>query len=399
MWLGQTLSLIGSSVARFAIIWWITEQTGLATTLTTLALVIFIPGILLGPVVGALVDRWNRKLTMIVADALSALAIAVLAWLLWIDSLAIWHIYVIAFVNALGSMFHSAAMIASTSLMVPEKHLARVQGINQAISGLLTIAGPLLGALALAFLPLYAIMGIDVITAVLAIAVLLFIHVPQPMQHRKDEQPTSVATDVRSGVLYIWQWRGLFLIILSATIANMFMNPVMTLLPILITQHFHGNATELAWLQASLGIGILSGGLLLGIWGGFQQKTLMLPISLTGMGLSALLIGFTPASMFWMACAGILCFGILNSLLNGTLIAMLQSAITPEMQGRVFSVLGSGSQAAVPIGLLIAGPVVDAIGAPIWFVIAGMVVLVIGVLIPLIPSVMKLEESVPPEQS
>ncbi|MEM7019299.1 MAG: MFS transporter [Pseudomonadota bacterium] len=400
MWIGQTLSLIGSSVARFAIIWWITERTGSATTLATLALFALVPAVLLGPIAGALVDRWNRKLTIIIADAITASAIALLALLFWLDSIVVWHIYVVSFVSALGGTFHGVAIMASTSLMVPEKHLARIQGMNQAIQGLLAVAGAPLGALALAFLPLYAILGLDVFTALFAIVPLLFIRIPQPEKPKQDHQasdkPASVMTEVYSGVMYIWQWTGLFLIILSAMVINALVNPILTLVPILITGHFLGSATELAWFQSAFGFGVLFGGILLGVWGGFKKKTLMLPISLTGMGLCSITIGFTPPSMLWLACAGILFFGVLNSMLNGSLIAILQRNIEPAMQGRVFTVMGSGSQGAVPIGLLVAGPAVDAIGATIWFVIAGVVILGFGALMPFSSHIMKLEESQQP---
>ncbi|MEM7539848.1 MAG: MFS transporter [Chloroflexota bacterium] len=403
MWTGQTLSMIGSSVARFAIIWWITEQTGSAVTLTTLALFAFIPQIFVGPIAGALVDRWSRKGVMAVSDSLSALAAAVLAYLFWIDGLAIWHIYIITFVSALGGTFHAAAMMASTSLMVPENHLARVQGINQAVQGLLIVAGPPLGALALAFMPLHFIMGIDVVTAIFAVAPLLFIRIPQPSVLQSASGDTvpksSVMQDVRSGVAYIWQWTGLLFIILFGVILNFIINPVMTLLPILVTEHFNGGAPQLAWIEAAFGVGLLGGGILLGVWGGFQKKTLMLPIGLIGMALGGFAIGFAPSSAFWMACGGMLIFGTVNSLLNGSLMALLQSIVEPEMQGRVFTVLGSSVQAAVPIGLLLAGPIVDAIGISAWFVIASVVMLAIGLIVPLVPQVMNLEDSSPNESS
>lgn len=137
IWTGQAFSIVGSRLAQFALVWWLTKATGSATVLATATLVAILPGVLLGPFSGALVDRWNRRLIMIVADA-SVAAISVwIAYLFWTESVAVWHIYVAMLARALGGAFHWPSMQASTSLMVPKEHLPRVAGLNQMIQGLL----------------------------------------------------------------------------------------------------------------------------------------------------------------------------------------------------------------------------------------------------------------------
>ncbi|HAE58218.1 MAG TPA: MFS transporter, partial [Anaerolineae bacterium] len=120
---GQALSLFGSSLVQFALVWYLTQQTGSATILATATLVAMLPQIILGPFVGALVDRWNRRLVMMVADGLIALATLVLAGLFWFDLVQVWHIYAILLVRSTGGAFHWPAMQASTSLMVPKEQL------------------------------------------------------------------------------------------------------------------------------------------------------------------------------------------------------------------------------------------------------------------------------------
>ncbi len=162
IWGGQALSLLGSQLVQFALIWYLTVLTRSATVLATAALVGILPNIFLGPFIGALVDRWNRRKVMLAADSLVALATMVLAVLFAFNLIEIWHIYLVLFLRALAGTFHNNAMSASTSLMVPVEILTRVQGLNQMLNGGLNIAAAPLGALLLELLPMQGILAIDV---------------------------------------------------------------------------------------------------------------------------------------------------------------------------------------------------------------------------------------------
>ncbi len=395
LWGGQALSLLGSRVASFALVWWLTERTGSAVVLTTLTLVLSLPQIVLGPFIGALIDRWPRRRIMLAADATAAVTSALLALLFWADVLQIWHIYLASFVGSLAGTFHFAAMTASTSLMVPSAQLTRVQGTNQMLQGLLVVAAPPLGALAVAMLPFALIMSIDVVTAVFAIGPLLLIAIPQPQSTGQSTvagaPPPNLWHEVRAGIAYIWQWPALRWITLLAMGVNLMAGPIGALMPILVTNHFASGVLQLAWLELTLGVGLLAGGLLLGIWGGFQRRTLMFPVGLLGIGLASLAIGLTPATLFGLALAGSFGFGLTSALLNGTLMATLQSTVDPALQGRIFTVLNSGASAAMPIGLLIAGPLADRWGAPLWFTASGVVILLVAGLAFAMPTLFSLE--------
>ena len=151
LWSGQAASLFGSQLVQFALIWWLTTTTGSATILAFASLMGLLPQVLLGPFVGVLVDRWNRRMTMLLADALVAAATLGLALLFWAGSVQIWHVFVILFIRALGGAFHWPAIQSSTSLMIPKEFLTRVQGFNQMLQGGLNIASAPLGALLLGF--------------------------------------------------------------------------------------------------------------------------------------------------------------------------------------------------------------------------------------------------------
>ena len=169
IWSGQALSILGSQLVQFALIWHLTIQTGSATVLVTASLAGMLPNVVLGPFIGTLVDRWDRRRIMLIADSIVALATIVLAVLFALDVVEVWHIYAVIFIRSLASTFHGNAMSASTSLMVPVEQLTRIQGLNQLLNGGLNVVAAPLGALLLGMLPMQGILSIDVITALFAI--------------------------------------------------------------------------------------------------------------------------------------------------------------------------------------------------------------------------------------
>lgn len=393
IWVGQQLSLVGSTLAQFALVWWLTQTTGSATVLATAVAIATLPNIFLGPLVGALVDRWSRRVILIVADGVVAVASALLAILFWSGAIQVWHVYVILLVRALGTTFHWPAMAATTPLMVPDQHLPRVAGLNQAIGGMVDILAPPLGALLLGVFTLYNIMLIDVVTAALAILPLLFIPVPQPPRLApSDDAKSTIWADMSAGFRYVWGWPGLRALILYSLILNLVVNPPMELLPLLVTQHFNGQALQLGWLGSAWGSGVLAGGLLLSLWGGFRRRILTLLMGVTGLGVGVLLVGLTPAAFFPLALAGLFFGAVMNSMSNASLFTILQRTITAEMQGRVFALGRSLATAAIPLGMLVAGPLADVIGVRALFWGAGIVYVLLGVGAFFVPSLMQLED-------
>ncbi len=394
IWIGQQLSLVGSGAAQFALIWYLTTTTGSATVLATSSLMAFLPTVFLGPFVGALVDRWNRRVVMIVADAVVALASFCLAYLFWMDALEIWHIYAVLFVRAVGTGFHWPAMEASTSLMVPEEQLTRVAGINQTVKGVLNIAGAPLGALLMELLPLYGIMLMDVGTAALAIVPLFFVRVPQPKRADAGEaQKQSILADVREGMRFLRGWPGMMAIIGMLISLKIVLTPAFALAPLLVSEHFRGTAAQLSLLEVVVGVGFVIGGLLLSAWGGFERRiyTMMIGMAIGGLSLAAL--GFTPAAMFWMALMSIFVFGLTVPLIDGPFAAILQASVAPEMQGRVFTLVGSLLNLTSPIGLIIAGPVSDRLGLQVWYVVGGLLTAVAGLVGLVMPVIVNIEEN------
>ncbi|HOJ01132.1 MAG TPA: MFS transporter [Anaerolineaceae bacterium] len=394
VWLGQAFSLLGSQIVQFTLIWYLTKETGSAAVLAISTFVSLLPNVLLAPFIGALVDRWDRKQIMIISDLLIALVTFLLIILFKTEQVKIGYIYLALFLRELGSTFHWPSMRSSTSLLVPQEQMARVEGMNQTIRGLLNVVGPLLAALLLEVSPIYELLFIDIITALLAVTPIAFVNIPQPSK-KTSEKITSVSdlwSDVKFGYRYLWNWKGMFLLTLTATLLNFLINPGFTLTPLLVTQHFSGGAIQLSLVESIFGIGVIAGGLLLSTWGGFTKKILTSLSGIIGMGTGMLLIAIAPSDQFKLALAGMFITGFMNPIANGSLIAIMQANVKAEMQGRVFTTLNSTASAMTPIAMLIAAPVANTVGIQGWFYIGGLGCVIMGLLGISNPSMMKIEE-------
>ena len=378
LWLGQALSLLGSQLVQFAIIWYLTRETNSATTLAIASMMGLLPQVLLSPFIGTWVDRGNRRLILIAADATVAIATLILALLFATGFIQVWHIYIALLVRAVAGGFHQSAFGASIVLLVPKENLARVQGFNQALYGGLHIISAPLGAYLLSVIPMQGILGIDVGTALFAISILLFVRIPQP--ERSAQTPGTFWQDFRAGFRYIIIWRGLVILLCLVMVINFFFTASEALTPLLITNHFHGDAGQLGWWLSSFAIGTVLGGLILGAWGGFKRKIVTAQLGLILTGLSATVVGVVPPGLFWLGLAANTAMGLLLPIINGSFGATLQATIAPEMQGRVFAFILSAAMLVSPIALMIAGPFADAFGIQLWFLIAGISCTLMGIL-------------------
>lgn len=391
IWSGQALSILGSQLVQFALIWYLTVQTGSATVLATASLVGMLPNVILGPFVGTLVDRWNRRSIMLIADGIVALATIVLVILFALDVVQIWHVYVVMFIRSLAGAFHNNAMSASTSLMVPIEHLTRIQGLNQMLNGGLNIVAAPLGALLLGVLPMQGILAIDVVTALAAILPLTFTQIPQQQRNARGNGNATVWQDFKVGLRYVLGWKGLLIVSLMTVGLNFTVIPAFSLLPLMVKDYFGGGALQLSWVEAAMGIGMFLGGALLSVWGGFPRKILTSMLGLIGMGAGTLLLALAPSSAMFLAVGGALLVGVMSPITMGPFFAIIQSNVEPDMQARVFSLLSSVGTAMVPIGLIVAGPVSDQAGIQVWFLLGGSLCVLMGLVGLFNPVVMNIE--------
>jgi DHA3 family macrolide efflux protein-like MFS transporter len=218
------------------------------------------------------------------------------------------------------------------------------------------------------------VMLVDVATAAVAVLVLAVVHVPQPAPGAAAEAAAGgwwAAT--RAGFGYLWQRPGHIGLLTMAAVVNLCLIPAFSLLPLFVTEHLGGSAMQLGTLNSSFGLGMMGGGILLGVWGGFERRIVTALTGLIAMGVSICALGLVPAGQFPLALAAMGLIGAASTFTNGPIQAILQATIAPEFQGRVFTIYGSLSTLAAPIGLVLAAPIAAWLGVARWFLAGGVI--------------------------
>jgi MFS transporter, DHA3 family, macrolide efflux protein len=386
IWFGQALSLVGSALTQFVLLWWITSTTGSATALATAGIAALLPQAILGPIGGVIADRLPRRLIMIVADSITAACMLVLVVLFATGSIQLWHVYTLMFIRSSMQAFQGPAASSSTANLVPTDWLPRVAGLNQSLSGIMTIAAAPLGALALAWLPLQGALMIDVVTAVLGITPLLFYAIPQPRETQN--KTSSVLADFREGVRFVVKDRGLLSLYGLLGLVVLTIMPTFTLTPLLVKQHFSGGAGEVALMEGISGVGMILGGLFITAFPPRRPIVTLLVFFAVSCGTVAL-TALSNGNALWLAVIWWTVSGISFSVGNAPMMSVLQTVVPNHMQGRTLSLMSTVMGLAGPVGLLVAGPLGEAIGVRgvfIWGGALSALVCLLGLLSPALHS-------------
>jgi DHA3 family macrolide efflux protein-like MFS transporter len=240
------------------------------------------------------------------------------------------------------------------------------------------------------------VISVDVITAIIAVTPLLFIRIPQPIRTDGGVMltPKVVLNDVVEGFKYMRNWKGLLYLAFLAAMLNFLLAPAGTLSPLMVTQHFKAGVWELSMIESSMGIGVVIGGIVLGVWGGFKNRILTSLTGIVGIGLGVVIFGVAPANMFWLGLVGMVIMGFMNPIANGPLQAIMQSKVAPEMQGRVMGTTSALCSAMMPLSMVIVAPVAELLGLRVWYWVGGGLTILIGLGAFYIPSIMALDSSI-----
>ncbi len=381
-WSGQLASLLGSSIAQFVLIWWVTLQTESAVYLSIASFVGFVPQIVLSPFAGVLADRWSRKKISGVTDFLQALATVVLIVLFWMGNISILYVLILIAVRGVFQAFHTPTVSAITPTMVPKGKLSRMNGLNTFFTGAVNLLGPIIGALLLAIWEIHQILWIDAFTFLLALVPLLLIDIPSVREtHDQSLHKPSFSEEFRAGLGFIRNARGLLPLLITATMLNFLLTPLSTQLPYYVRIDNMGEASDLAFVAAFFGAGSLLGGLTMSITKEFKKKMVVGVVFVYVIFLGYSIIALTPTGMFWVMALGALIGSFGSPIFNVSLITILQTVVPLQMQGRVNSVLIALATAAMPLGMLISGPLAEYIGTSNLFlacVIFGVTTLTIS---------------------
>ena len=362
-WFGQLVSLLGTSMSRFALTIWAWEITGQATALALVAVFSFGPTVLMSPVAGALVDRLPRKLVIMLSDLAAGMATLVILGLYTTGNLQIWHLYVAGAFTGVFESFQFPAFSAAISTMLPKSQYGRANGMLSLTESASSIAAPVLAGLLLAVIGIGGILVIDAVTFVFAVSMVIFIVIPQPQRTTTDDGAVgSFWSEIVYGFRYILARPSLLGLQLAFLGSNFFGGIGMVLLAPMILARTGNNELALGSVQSAMGVGGVAGGLLLSAWGGPKRRVHGVLIGLGATGAAQAWLGF--GQTIWMWSVAGFCFLVLIPILNGSNQAIWQAKVAPDVQGRVFAARRVFAQIVGPVGMAIAGPLADRLFEP-----------------------------------
>ncbi|QNK60927.1 MULTISPECIES: MFS transporter [Paenibacillus] len=369
----QTISLFGSALVQYAIMWHVTLTTKSGLMMTLFIICGFIPTFLLSPFAGVWADRFNRKYLIIIADAMIAAVTLILAITFLMGYNATWLLFVIAAVRALGAGIQTPAVGAILPQIVPEDKLTRVNGINGTLQALMMFVAPIVSASLLTFATIELILFIDVVTAILAIlTLLLFLKIPL---HKKatDKQSTSYMDDFKLGLTYIKNHSFLKPFFIFFAFFFVLMAPAAFLTPLQVARSFGEEYWRLTAIEIAFSVGMMAGGAIIASWGGFRNKVYTMAFANLVMGVCTLLLGIMPVFWIYLIIMGL--FGVAMPMANTPTTVLLQEKVDPDYMGRIFGVFGMISTSMMPIGMMIFGPLADVI--EIEWLLAGTGLLIV----------------------
>lgn len=380
---GQSVSLITSGILQMSIIFYLTAKTNSAMVLSIATLMGFLPQAVIGPFAGTFVDRHSRKGVMIGADLMIAATGGFLAVVSVFMELPIWLIMLVLFVRSIGNAFHSPASSAVTPLMVPQDQLTKCAGYNQTMQAAVSLISPAAAAFLYSVWSLSTIILLDIIGAVLACGVVAVLSIPNP-PIRPGESQNSFFRDMKEGYFELKKNKGLFALLWIGTAYMFFFMPISALYPLMSMGYFRGTPTHASIAEIAFAGGMLAGGILLSVWGGFKNRIFSIGLSVLVMGVSIAISGLLPTNAFFIF---VICCTVmgLTSPFYGVQNALFQEQLPPEYLGRVFSLLGSVMSFAMPLGLLCSGIFAELIGVEKWFLLCGIGIIAVAVLVFVLP--------------
>jgi len=362
-WVGQAVSLLGSAMTWFALTIWAYEVTGQATALALIGFFSFGPTVLLSPVAGALVDRWNRKLVMVVSDLSAGLATLAVLLLHLSGSLEVWHLYVVGVLAGAFQAFQYPAYSAAITTMLPKEQYGRASGMLELAGSASAVFAPLLAGILLGIVGIAGVMAIDLATFVLAIGTLLWIKVPQPLRTQAGQQGQSnIWKESLYGFRYIYERPSLLALQLLYAVGNLIDYGGYILFAPMILARTGNNELALGSIQSIGAAGGLVGGGLLSIWGGPRRKIYAVLIGWALASASMVLMGLGQVVPIWAF--AIFFYLFFEPIVNGSDQAIWQAKVAPDVQGRVFATQLLISHVTLPVAMLLAGPLADHVFEP-----------------------------------
>lgn len=367
--IGQMVSLFGSGLVQYAIMWYITLETQSGVMMTIYIVAGFIPTFFISPVSGVLADRYDRKKLIVIADSFIAIATLILAVLFRAGYGSIWLLFLISAIRAIGSGIHSPAIGAVIPQLVPEDALTRVNGLNNSLQSFVFLISPMAAAALLSSFDLQYIFFIDVFTALIGISILIFAVTIPKHQRAVETVQESFFKDFKDGIGYISGHPYLREFFLFCIIFFFLISPLAFLTPLQVVRSYGDEVWRLSVVEIGFSAGMILGGMIIAAWGGFKNKVHTMALSTIMTGISTIVIGVKPAFAIYVLMI-VMC-GITMPFFGTPATVLIQRKVDPNYLGRVFSVYGMIHSSTMPLGMLIFGPLADKLEIEIMLLATG----------------------------
>lgn len=389
IWSGQGISIFTSSVIQMAIIWFVTGETGSAAVLSFLTLIGFLPQAVLGTFIGALIDRYNRKLIMIASDLFIALSSLTLVAAALVGEIPIWLIAAVLFVRSVGTAFHAPSLQAVTPLIVPKDQLTRCAGYARSFESVSMILSPAVAAMLYGVWDLSTVILLDVFGALFAVFTLCLVKIPATPKTSQVHHTPNLLRETRDGFRILRNEPGLLGLMLVSALYAIIYFPIGTLYPLMVVSYFGGSFAQWGVVEVIFSVGMLLGSLCLGLWGGKVKKITAIALSIFIYGLGLCISGLLPADKLIFFAVLSFFMGIASPIFGGIETAIFQTKIHPDYLGRVLSLSSSISMIAMPVGLVLSGAFAELIGVEKWFLLLGVFTVLLALFSVLLPSIRK----------
>ncbi len=391
IWAGQAVSMFTSYAASFAAVWYVTETTGSAVLLSAMSICAYLPQGLLSPYGGVIADRCNRKTVIIAADMAVGLVSLALGLLILLGDVSIAAIMAMVIARSAGQAFHGPAMMAAMPMLVPEKHLLRINTLDMMLMSVAGIVAPALGIMLYEGVGFHAVMFLDFAGAVLACLALVKARIPSVRDCAASCEKRHPMAEMKEGWSALRANRGLFLLIVLITLGMVSFGPMGSLYPLMTYSHFGGDGFMAAVAESTFAGGLFAGSLIIMAWGGGRRLALLLAASCVAFGVLAAASGMLAPSMFWVFVVLCAAMGMVCAWFNGPTVTLVQRNVPEEKMGRALGFVTAAMGLASPAGIAIGGIAAEVIGVAPFFVIDGVVCALIGVALYLPKSVRALD--------
>lgn len=369
----QTLSLFGSSLVQYAIMWYITLETKSGIMMTLSIICGFVPTFFLSPFGGVWADRYNRKWLIMLSDSLIALSTLIMAIVFLMGYKAFWLLFLMSVIRAFGAAVQTPAVNAFIPQIVPEEKLTRVNGTNASIQAVIMILSPMASGALLTIAPIEAIFFIDVITAAIAVGVMLVFLKVKPHAKALSNEKVDYLIDLKAGFSYVRNHEYVMSFFVICAIFFVLISPAAFLTPLQVARTFGSDVWRLTAIEIAFSIGMIAGGIVMATWGGFKNRVHTMILSTLIMGVCTLILGLL--ANFWIYLVVMAVFGITMPLFNTPSTVLLQEKVEEAYLGRVFGVMSMISSAMMPMGMLVFGPLADVIAIEWLLIVTGIAIL------------------------